>query len=294
MVLVVKCLICKKELTYTQNDPSELITHVRKEHPLVELKKKREFQEDRRDFREEATRDWRQSLEFNAGILKTLIDKEIQTKIDWKYFVKMNDAQQSSNSKRDSKSPTNTQETIIEILSTPRSSSATAKLTDGRVNKKRIASKIPRPHNSKSQNTDIQRDNEIEMDVGREAKVGYSPDGKSKVSTNQKKSSRNEQRRIKFYKTSIEKWRPVGDEKIHCPRCESHKRPIVRTHTERVTQSSIGSTLLMTCWPICFAPCLFPEPTHENLHCPVCNYHLGVYDHRVKTVLSNPILPRAK
>lgn len=32
MVLVVKCLICNKELTYTQGDPSILVTHFKFEH----------------------------------------------------------------------------------------------------------------------------------------------------------------------------------------------------------------------------------------------------------------------
>lgn len=40
MVLVVKCLICKKELTYAKGDPSPLVTHVKFEHPELNKSKK--------------------------------------------------------------------------------------------------------------------------------------------------------------------------------------------------------------------------------------------------------------
>lgn len=265
MVLIVKCLICNKELTYTQDDPKDLITHMKREHPLVQGRKK--HSEDQ-DFREKVKKDWRQSLEFNAEILNSLIDKEVQTEVDWNYFVKMSDTQQN---KRSSKSSTKTQDTVIEILSPPKSSSAPAKLSlDQKYAGERIPLKNSSTSTSKSKNDRFQNE-AIEMNTVRDGQ-------------------KLREKRNKFYKTSIEKWRPVGNEKIHCPRCESHKRPIVRTHTERVTQSSIASSLLLTCWPICFAPCFFPEPTRENLHCPVCNYYLGVYDHRAKKVLSNPNL----
>lgn len=39
MVLVVKCLICNKELTYTKGNPCELITHMKIEHPNLSRKK---------------------------------------------------------------------------------------------------------------------------------------------------------------------------------------------------------------------------------------------------------------
>jgi hypothetical protein len=94
----------------------------------------------------------------------------------------------------------------------------------------------------------------------------------------------------KFYKTSIERWRPVADEKINCPRCFAFKRPTVRTQRQNVTDSSVVSSFLMTCWPLCFSPCYLPTPKYENLFCPVCNYHLGIFDHQRKIVISNPNL----
>lgn len=39
MVLVVKCLICNEELTYTQGDPSILVAHIKFEHPHLHQKK---------------------------------------------------------------------------------------------------------------------------------------------------------------------------------------------------------------------------------------------------------------
>lgn len=39
MVLVVKCLICNEELTYTQGDPAILVAHVKFEHPNLNQKR---------------------------------------------------------------------------------------------------------------------------------------------------------------------------------------------------------------------------------------------------------------
>jgi BED zinc finger len=88
MVLVVKCLICNKELNYTHSDPSELIQHVKTEHPLVGAKE-RKSEQSRRESKEKAANDLKHSLKRNSDSLRSLIDKEIQTEIDWKYFQKM-------------------------------------------------------------------------------------------------------------------------------------------------------------------------------------------------------------
>lgn len=84
MVLVVKCLICNKELKYTHNDSSELILHVRTEHPLVS-KEARESAEGRRD-QEKSLVDLDLGLRQNSESLKKLIDQQIQTDIDWRHF----------------------------------------------------------------------------------------------------------------------------------------------------------------------------------------------------------------
>lgn len=88
MVLVVKCLICNKELNYTHCDPSELIQHVKTEHPLVG-QRTRKSKESLSGSRERLGSDLKYSLKRNSDSLRSLIDKEIQTEVDWSYFRKM-------------------------------------------------------------------------------------------------------------------------------------------------------------------------------------------------------------
>lgn len=334
MVLVVKCLICSKELNYEQNDLSELISHVRQEHPQIK-QNSRKFNRpsDRQgdEFKQKAEESLNQSLRRNSMSFNSLIDNETQTDIVWSnLFKKMNKQKNTARSSKET--PRTSKESFHQ---TPRSSKETHEQMA------RISSASPRvseeskKHRSSDTtmilkspsaqprevvsspsrfSDDLQKFNErtrlktstpvkptrnltkqmkdlesVRLDVGKEAKVLFTKsEDEGKTLEFQKGSLA--KKKMKFYKTSIEKWRPVGDEKIHCPRCQSHKRPVVRTHTERVTQSSFATTLLMTCWPLCMSPCLFPEPTQENLHCPVCNYHFGVYDHVLKVVMSNPEL----
>lgn len=284
MVLAVKCLICNASLTYTQHDPTPLINHVKQSHPSVPQSSK--YSQGRKERFE---KDLRQSLELNSEALKSVIDKEIQTDIAWKDLFKMSQAEETprkrtkdeprtSSSSRTSK----TSEASMKVIP-PKTVSAPARIDDTRRGNKQS------PSNTRS--TKKSRET-LQMNIGKEAKVLYSRGDRrgSGDLTMPLTGSKDEKRlkRIQFYKTSIEKWKPVGDEKIHCPRCKAVKRPIVRTHKEKVTESSFMSAIFMTCWPCCFSPCLFPEPTHENLHCPVCNFHLGIYDHQLKTVISNP------
>lgn len=101
------------------------------------------------------------------------------------------------------------------------------------------------------------------------------------------KKSSSQSKKTKRYKTSIEKWRPGGS-KIICPNCGIKKRPIIKSHTSRVANTALGASLLLTCWPFCFSPCMFPPPREECLHCAVCNYYLGMYDHRKEVITPNP------
>lgn len=50
MVLVVKCLICQKELTYTKGNPSPLVAHVKFDHPKI----KGCFESDRKETLDKA------------------------------------------------------------------------------------------------------------------------------------------------------------------------------------------------------------------------------------------------
>lgn len=304
MVLVVKCLICAKELTYTQNDPSQLYEHVRSEHP----QRTRNFVETQAadERRENATKNLRESLGRNSASLLNLIDKEAQTDISWKYFERM------SSRKADNivnSTPRSSKDNIIEIFDSRRTSKASKESSSSSTSANNITVINKTKHSSRPNTTNIiqsklneksplktsspsismnhqqsVRQDKVEMQVGRDAKVLFTSGDKPARSNREKRHHR------RIFKTSIEKWRPINDEKILCPRCQSLKRPIIRTHNERLTESSLAATLIMTCWPFCFAPCLFPEPTHENLHCPVCDYHLGIYDHKQKITLPNPEL----
>lgn len=311
MVLVVKCLICNKELTYTQCDPSELIAHIKREHPSVGKRSGKPatvHKEAKTKSERRVESDIRESLIKNSTSLENLIDKEVQTNIVWNNFEMINRKQQvdsispsqlskgfasdsnvtvlnqqmsSTQQSKDSSSSSK-----VTVVRKPSSSTPTPRQTvssPARLSDVKKVSKKTSPNQRKEQ---LSRER-IQMNVGNDSPVVYTPNESFKPN---EQASSSERKRVKFYKTSIERWQPVGDDKIHCPRCLSHKRPIVRTHTERVTESSFVSTLLMTCWPFCLSPCLFPEPTHEKLHCPVCNLHLGTYDHQRKTVMLNPKL----
>lgn len=92
-----------------------------------------------------------------------------------------------------------------------------------------------------------------------------------------------------FYKTSIEKWKPIGDMKIHCQRCRAYKRPIVKGSKEHIAESSIASAFFMACLPLyCSQCCFLPQPNYEVLHCSICDFEFGIYDHKKKMVFPNP------
>jgi hypothetical protein len=113
------------------------------------------------------------------------------------------------------------------------------------------------------------------------------------VRKNLDNSKRPENLQTIYYKTSIEKWKPVGDKKIHCPRCQAFKRPIVKAHKEHTTDSSVLSAFLAACFPLYCSPCcLIPTPKFEYLHCPICDFHLGIYDHDKNIVFPNPHVER--
>lgn len=291
MVLVVKCLICNKELTYTQSDPSELHWHLKNEHP-----QRTKILIDSRREREKSQEDLRRSLKLNAQILKKQINKEVQTSIDWRYFERMSLNSKRESHERSSRKNSTPQDSpnssdlhnITVIEKSPKTFTPATSSDSEKVNERtplKTASAPPVLQTSSKEKPKTASNEKVQAKVGRDAKVYFTKDESKHHS-----KPRHVTKGAKYYKTSIERWRPVGDEKIHCPRCQSVKRPVVRVNTERITETSIASTFLMTCWPLCFAPCLFPVPTHENLHCPVCNYHLGIYNHQTKAVKSNPEL----
>lgn len=333
MVLVVKCLICHKELPYKQSDPSELIEHVRTEHPLASRRSRQSVEKSHE--RKAKTENDLGSLKRNSASLRSLIDKEVQTDFVWNHFVKMNNHEDSQRLSKDSPRPSKDSQrsskdtkrhlnvTVIKkkpernhqrTLSPPRlndeykTESAdnppppkpprtfTHRKPDGDYSPQTLPESVCPIQEVFGYQKDSENCDKIRMKAVKDSKIlhsskRYVKDAKTPPNCKQE-TQNNERQHRKFYKTSIEKWRPIGDEKINCPRCQSLKRPIVRTQAEHVTASSFIATLVMTCWPFCFAPCLFPDPTHESLHCPVCNYHLGVYDHQKKVMLPNQELSR--
>ena len=74
MVLVVKCLICQKELTYSQSNPVELIEHMKFDHPFTRKSKQ--------SVKQTVDKETESSFGVNAEVLKNLIDKSVQTEIN--------------------------------------------------------------------------------------------------------------------------------------------------------------------------------------------------------------------
>jgi len=71
MVLVVKCLICQKELTYSQSNPVELIEHMKLDHPFTRKSKQ--------SVKKAADKEAESSFAANSKVLKSIIDKSVQT-----------------------------------------------------------------------------------------------------------------------------------------------------------------------------------------------------------------------
>jgi predicted nucleic acid-binding OB-fold protein len=90
MVSVVKCLICNQQLKYSRSDPSELIDHLRLQHRLESQRSKKSF-ESLEEVKKKASVDLNNSLKRNSDSLRSLIDKEVQTEINWRFFATMED-----------------------------------------------------------------------------------------------------------------------------------------------------------------------------------------------------------
>lgn len=89
MVLFVKCLICQKELTYSQGDPSELVLHIRTEHPTINQKKKQSELNQRE--KEKFHQDLEISLGSNSRVLYKASDKSVQTDFEFNHIFNMNE-----------------------------------------------------------------------------------------------------------------------------------------------------------------------------------------------------------
>lgn len=59
----------------------------------------------------------------------------------------------------------------------------------------------------------------------------------------------------------------------------------------QVSHNPAGAACIMTCWPFCFFPFLFPAPTQEHVHCSLCGYYFGMYDYQ-EQVMNDARKPR--
>ncbi|XP_070498457.1 probable DNA-directed RNA polymerase I subunit RPA43, partial [Chironomus tepperi] len=230
MVLVVKCLICQKELTYSQSNPVDLIEHMKIEHPF------------KRKSKQTVNKETESSFDVNEEGLKKVIDKSVQT----------DQLEMASGSQH-------------EYLSHLYNQNST-RLSNGSGSYESFADETK--DNLKKSSQDRKEIPHEKPNTSRKDRPKMIPES-SRTRLNEHEEVSNERQKLlkkdkrnpkKFYKTSIERWRPIGDEKINCPRCSAYKRPTVKTQRQHVTDSSIVSSFLMTCWPLCFSPCYLPTP----------------------------------
>ncbi|XP_058122455.1 uncharacterized protein LOC131293347 [Anopheles ziemanni] len=95
--------------------------------------------------------------------------------------------------------------------------------------------------------------------------------------TNAKVHQRQERKVV--YKTTVAEWHPARF-RVHCRNCNGRFFPTVRMATSRVSHSAFAAACVLSCWPLCFLPCLFNRPTKHHLHCANCHAYLGLYDAR--------------
>jgi LITAF-like zinc ribbon domain len=334
MVLVVKCLICGKELNYSKSDPNELIIHVRNEHPYTSKAPKRNL-----PLKHKSQEDLRRTSAQTLKSIESLIQKTDLKPVGGTSVKRMtkrlsNDSAKSfqsaySDSDEHFTTPMQTLSTIKEddVVKAPslralkyngtsaergssptpaprrhnRTATITANPNDQTPLLREISPKPPprrrpvtvpgkphggMPHKHVSLRSPNRSRDTIDVVAGKGAKVLYTKEHDDANNPHHSSPPDNHEKK-KSFKTSIERWRPVGDKKVQCPRCHSIKRPIVKTQTERFYESSLVSTVMMTCLPLCFSPCFVPLPAHDNLFCKVCNYHLGIYDHKKQLVFTN-------
>lgn len=91
-----------------------------------------------------------------------------------------------------------------------------------------------------------------------------------------------------LYRTSIEKWRPSNGT-IYCPKCGCNKRPLIKTRVGRFTYGKCSTCCLLSCWPFCFVPWLFPMRNQEYLYCVNCKTFLGLYDQNLNCIKPNSL-----
>ncbi|XP_016928205.2 uncharacterized protein [Drosophila suzukii] len=78
------------------------------------------------------------------------------------------------------------------------------------------------------------------------------------------------------YRASIERWAPA-EGRIFCPCCACSKRPLIKAASE-IVDNGCCAAWVVSCWPLCFLPCLMSSDNKEYLYCSNCRTFLGIYD----------------
>ncbi|SPP72872.1 uncharacterized protein LOC117582235 [Drosophila guanche] len=99
----------------------------------------------------------------------------------------------------------------------------------------------------------------------------------AKARANAKAADKTPNGRRQCYRASIERWIPV-DGCLYCPSCGTSRRPVVKSRTEVITSTGCAASCVISCWPLCFLPCLVPPENREYLYCSNCKTFLGIYD----------------
>ncbi|KAH8400927.1 hypothetical protein KR009_001826, partial [Drosophila setifemur] len=90
------------------------------------------------------------------------------------------------------------------------------------------------------------------------------------------RSQKEQRHRKQCYKASIERWAPT-EGLIFCPSCGCSRRPMVKAASELVNTGCCAACVI-SCWPLCFLPCLLSPENREYLYCSNCRCFLGIYD----------------
>lgn len=82
--------------------------------------------------------------------------------------------------------------------------------------------------------------------------------------------------RRKCYRASIERW-ALAEGRIFCPCCATSRRPLIKAATE-ISNNGCCAAWVVSCWPLCFLPCLMSADNNEYLYCANCRAFLGIYN----------------
>ncbi|XP_033252050.1 uncharacterized protein LOC117191242 [Drosophila miranda] len=129
---------------------------------------------------------------------------------------------------------------------------------------------------------------------GKEAEGSEKQSGSTKQRGSPATNDKTMKNRQQCYRASIEHWSPL-DGVIYCPSCSCNRRPLIKSRTEVITNHGCAASCVISCWPLCFLPCLLPPENREYLYCSNCKTFLGIYDREKNCVKpSREFVPSAR